>query len=89
MIAESDKKTIEEISKRYHATRVMLFGSSLSSSKESRDIDIAVEGVSSENFYRYYGDLIFALSKPVDIVDLSSASKFSRLIRQEGVFLYG
>lgn len=89
MIAESDKKTIEEISKRYRATRVMLFGSSLSSSKESHDIDIAVEGVSPKDFYRYYGDLIFALSKPIDIVDLSGTSKFSRLIRQEGVFLYG
>ncbi|MCK4946848.1 MAG: nucleotidyltransferase domain-containing protein [Candidatus Aureabacteria bacterium] len=89
MIVESDKKIIEEISKRYHATRVVLFGSSVSSSKESRDIDIAVEGVSSKDFYRYYGDLIFALSKPVDIVDLSSTSKFTRLIRHEGVFLYG
>ncbi len=89
MITESDKKTIEEISKRYHVKRVMIFGSSLSSSEESRDIDIAVEGIPSKDFYRYYGDLIFALSKPVDIVDLSGTSKFSKLIRQEGTFLYG
>ena len=41
------------------------------------------------DFYRYYGDLMFALSKPVDIIDLSVSSKFSSLIKQEGVFLYG
>ena len=89
MISEKDKQIIREISRKYQARRVLLFGSGLSPYKESRDIDIGVEGIQAGDFFRFYGDLIFALSKPVDVVDLSGDSKFIRLIRKEGVPLYG
>jgi len=89
MITESEKKTIREISERYAVKRVLLFGASLISGKESRDIDLAVEGISPVNFFRYYGDLMLGLSKPVDVIDLSGASKFTKMIRQEGILLYG
>jgi len=89
MITESEKRTIKEISKRYAVKRVLLFGSSLVSGRESRDIDLAVEGISPADFFRYYGDLIIGLSKPVDVIDLSGASKFTKMIRQEGILLYG
>ncbi len=89
MITEDDKKTIREISEKYHAKRVLLFGSGLDPERESRDIDIAVDGISPEDFYRYYGDLILSLSKPVDVIDISGTSKFIKLILQEGVLLYG
>lgn len=89
MISEADKKIIRDISGRYRAKRVLLFGSSLSPDRESRDIDIAVEGVSAADFFSFYGDLMLALSKPVDVVDLSVASKFIRIVREEGVPLYG
>lgn len=89
MITETDKKTIYEISKKYRAKRVLLFGSSLKPERESRDIDIAVEGIPPKDFYSYYGDLMLSLSKPVDIIDLSGTSKFIKLIIREGVLLYG
>lgn len=89
MITETDKKTIYEISKKYHAKRVLLFGSSLKPERESRDIDIAVEGIQPKDFYSYYGDLILSLSKPVDVVDILGTSKFIKLIRREGILLYG
>ena len=89
MLAENDKKIIREISKKYHAKRVLLFGSNLDTGKESRDIDIAVEGISPADFFRYYGELLFALSKPVDVIDLSGTSKFISLIKQEGMLIYG
>lgn len=89
MIIEADKKTIKEISEKYHVERVLLFGSSIDHSKESHDIDIAVEGVSPKDFFKYYGELMLRLSKPVDVVDLSSTSKFTKLIQQEGILLYG
>lgn len=89
MITEKDKKTIEEVSKKYSAKRVLLFGSSIDADRESRDIDIAVEGISPKDFFRYYGDLLFALSKPVDVIDLSGNSKFINLVKQDGVLLYG
>lgn len=89
MITETDKKTICEISKKYRAKRVLLFGSSLDAKKESRDIDIGVEGIPAKNFYSYYGELLLSLSKPVDIIDISKTSKFVSLILKEGVLLYG
>ncbi len=66
----------------------MLFGSSISRSREYRDIDIAVEGVKEREFYTFYGELLCALSKPVDVVDLSKKTRFVELILQEGVPLY-
>ena len=89
MITEKDKDTIQTLSRQYRVKRVLLFGSSTNPAKESQDIDVAVEGLASEDFFRFYGDLLLKLSKPVDLVDLSESSKFVRLILQEGVLLYG
>lgn len=89
MISETEKKIILEISKKYRAKRVLLFGSSLDSKNESHDIDIGVEGVPYENFFKYYGELILALSKPIDIIDLSGISKFIDMIKKEGILIYG
>ena len=88
MITDDDKRKIKEISKKYHIKRVFLFGSSLDAKRESRDIDIAIEGISPKKFFRYYGDLLFALSKSVDLVELSGASKIKQLIKKEGVLIY-
>lgn len=89
MIADTDKKIIRDISKQYHAKKVLLFGSSADPEKESRDIDIAVEGIPAKDFFKYYGDLIFSLSKPVDVIDIKGKSKFISLILREGKLLYG
>jgi len=89
MITEKDKASIRKISAKYHLKRVLLFGSSIDSSGEGRDIDLGVEGISPHDFFRFYGELMLVLSKPVDIVDLSERSKFARLIEEEGVLVYG
>ena len=89
MITEAEKKTIRNIAEKYHIKRVLLFGSSVCPARESNDIDIAIEGISPEIFFKFYGDLLFALPKPVDIIDLSKDSKFVQIILQEGVVLYG
>jgi predicted nucleotidyltransferase len=84
MISEADKEKIRDIARKYNARRVLLFGSSLSPDKESRDIDIAVEGILAKDFFRFYGDLMLTLSKPVDVIDLSVKSKFHQLVQEEG-----
>jgi predicted nucleotidyltransferase len=90
MISADDRKKIAVIAARYAAKRVLLFGSSASDTEsEPRDIDVAVEGVDPSQFFSFYGDLIFALSKPVDLVDLETRSKFTELISREGVPVYG
>ena len=88
MITDTDKKIIEQLARKYHAKRVVLFGSSLSSTQEYRDIDIAVEGIEGKDFYTFYGELLCALSKPVDIIDLSQKTRFIELILREGIPLY-
>lgn len=89
MISENDKKIIIEISKKYHVKQVLLFGSSLDPDRESRDIDIAIEGIQHRDFFNYYGDLLLKLSKPVDVIDLSDISKFTNLVKKEGIPIYG
>lgn len=89
MLTEQDKKIIQELSKKYHVKRVLLFGSSLDPAKESHDIDIAVEGIDPREFFKYYGDLMLKLSQPVDVIDLSETSKFVALVKKEGVPIYG
>lgn len=88
MITEIDKQTILRIARKYGVTKILLFGSSLSDMGEAHDIDLAVEGVADEDFFAFYGELICALSKPVDVVDLSRKTKFSELVQQEGLPLH-
>ena len=89
MISDADMQVIKRVSRKYGVARVLLFGSALDSTEESRDIDIAVDGIADSDFYAFYGDLLCALSKPVDVVDLSSKTRFSEMVRQEGVVLHG
>jgi predicted nucleotidyltransferase len=88
MITDTDKKIIEQTARKYHAKRVVLFGSSLSPAREYRDIDIAVEGIKEKDFYTFYGELLCALSKPIDIIDLSKKTRFVELVLREGIPLY-
>jgi predicted nucleotidyltransferase len=89
MITDKDRQTIREMAAKYGAKRVILFGSSLSQDEESRDIDIGVEGIQEKDFFTFYGELLYALSKPVDVIDLSRQSRFVELIKREGVPLHG
>ena len=89
MVSQNDIETIKQLSSKYNAQKVILFGSSLNPRQEGNDIDLAIEGVASKDYYRYCGELMMALTKPVDIVDLSVPCKFVDIILEEGVVLYG
>ena len=89
MISEKDKKIIINIAKKYKVKRIILFGSGIKRSGQNRDIDMAVEGVPDNLFFKFYSELIFNLSQPVDLVDLNKKSKFSEILLSEGFQLYG
>lgn len=89
MLKDTELKIIRDVSQQYHVRRVLLFGSSLEADDDTRDIDIAVEGVSPEAFFEYYGDLMMQLPRPVDVVDLSLPTKFNELVLRDGVPIYG
>ncbi len=87
MVQQSDRMKIRQLAEKYSVRRVLLFGSSVTED-DAGDIDLAVEGILPEQFFKFYSDLLWSLSKPVDLVDLAEKSLFSRLIEQEGKLLY-
>ena len=89
MISERDKAIISQCAKKYKVSSIYLFGSSLNRDSESNDIDLAVEGIRPNVFFKFYGELLRSLSKPVDLVDLSRKSLFNRIIEEKGVKIYG
>ena len=89
MIAEKDKTAITHLARQYGVQKVFLFGSSADPQKEARDIDLGVIGIEPRRFFEFYGDLLFSLSKPVDLIDLSKETRFSALVKREGIPIYG
>ena len=89
MITKKDKMTIIRFAKKYKVSSVYLFGSSLDASSNANDIDIAVKGIVPRRFFKFYGELLRNLSKPVDVVDLSDKSLFNEIVREKGVKIYG
>lgn len=88
MISAIDRKHIVELARKYGAKKVLLFGSAAARA-EARDIDLAVQGIQPSRFFRFYGELIYLLSKPVDVVDLDSDTPFAQMAAEEGVPVYG
>jgi predicted nucleotidyltransferase len=89
MVSDRDRATIALLARRYGATTVWLFGSNADQHKRGRDLDLAVEGVAPARFFQFVGDLMLALSKPVDVVALEGRSKLGALIRRDGIPVYG
>ncbi len=89
MIAKRDRDTITEIAREYRVGKIVLFGSSIAEGREPYDIDLGVKGIEPRLFFRFYGELMMRLTKPVDLVDLAFRSRFTELVERDGVVLYG
>jgi len=50
----------------------------------ARNIDIAVNGLPQEDFFRAYGQLPMKIDHRFDLVDLSNDAAFSRRLRESG-----
>jgi predicted nucleotidyltransferase len=88
MLSESDKTTIIRCAQKYNVSAIYLFGSSLEADAQARDIDLAVKGINTL-FFKFYGELMRHLSKPVDLVDLSHKTLFNELVEKRGAKIYG
>ena len=89
MISKREKESIIRCAEKYEVSSIYLFGSSLDRNSEYNDIDLAVKGIKPEVFFKFYGELLRSLSKPVDLVDLSKKSLFNQIIEEKGVKIYG
>ncbi|MBA7521645.1 hypothetical protein ES705_13756 [subsurface metagenome] len=88
MISEKDKATILKYAKKYNLSTVILFGSCLDR-EDPNDIDIGIKGIEPELFFKFYGELLLEITKPVDIVNLDKDNPFNKLVEKEGMSLYG
>ena len=89
MISNREKLKIIKVAMKYNPSSIYLFGSSLDENNRTRDIDLGVKGINPKLFFKFYGELIQTLSKPVDLVDLSKKSKFNKTVEKNGVKIYG
>ncbi len=77
-------ETIISLAQRYGATRLILFGSTLDTLAEARDLDLACDGVAGWQLYELAARLEEVLHTPVDLVPLTPASRFTRWIETQG-----
>ena len=87
MINQEEKDVIIHYAKKFGVVSIYLFGSS-STENEYNDIDLAVEGIKPEFFFKFYGKLLRNISKPIDLIDLSDKTNFNRLIEKRAVKIY-
>lgn len=88
MISKKDKDIILKYAKKYHAAKVILFGSAKDRA-DFNDIDIAVKGIKPASFFDFCWEVYRDLSKPVDVIDLDEKCLFTRLVEKDGLVLYG
>jgi len=84
------KDIAKQLVQDHGARRVILFGSVAKGQplRPDSDIDLAVEGMPSEAYYRLAGDLQTETGRPVDLVRLENVrSGLKRIIFLEGVIL--
>lgn len=88
MLTKKEQNIIRQCAKKYNASSVFLFGSSIARTTP-RDIDLAVKGVSPRSFFGFYADLFKYLPRPVDLVDLDEMdSYFMKRILEGGKIIY-
>lgn len=86
---EKELEKIIDISRKFGANKVVLFGSCLSDINSARDIDIAVSGVKAKDFFKFYGRLSMSVDDEVDLIDLDDTREHLRnRILSKGKLIY-
>lgn len=78
-------KAAAVILKEHGAREVYLFGSAaMGNMHEDSDIDMAVEGLPPEVFFKAMGQVHSTLGRPLDLIDLDEPNPFTRYLKKEG-----
>jgi predicted nucleotidyltransferase len=92
MLCDSSLNFIRATAEKYGASRVLLFGSCLSTPEdEVGDIDLAVEGLSSDDYHAFWDCLLWAeelKEKTVDMIRIEDNGFLVPIILDEGVEIY-
>lgn len=89
MISNEDKYRLLGIAKKYYLSKIYLCCSNLDTEREPKYIDLAVEGNPDSLFFKFFSELIFSLSKPVDLIDLKKKSRLNTMVKSERILLHG
>ncbi len=82
---EVDISLATKILKAAGATEVYIFGSAATDRmRPESDIDLAVRGLAPEIYFRVGGQVMLAVSRPVDILDLDSPTPFTEFLVRKG-----
>lgn len=86
---QEDIRKAISILKENGAKEVFIFGSIANGKfNENSDIDIAVKGISEENFYKVASILLFELENEFDLIDLDDKeNRFSQMLLNVGGLL--
>lgn len=84
------KKLSKILARDFGARRIVLMGSTLKPEKfrEDSDIDLAVEGIKDELFFKAYGTCLMKSQYPVDLIDAGNASEVMKKNISKGRMLY-
>jgi predicted nucleotidyltransferase len=71
--------------KEIGCAEIYIFGSiAKGTADDTSDLDIAVRGISPENFFKVYGHLLTILEREIDLVDLDLQKEFgSKLLKSK------
>lgn len=88
-LMDSARRIARKLGETYGVRKVFLFGSVKDDSLIPEDIDLAVEGLADENFYKAVFDVQGLAECRVDIVAVEDLSpRFRQLISETGELLY-
>ena len=86
-LSPEEEKAIFEVAEKFDVKRIWLFGSA-AEGDEYDDIDLIVEGVPPELFFKFYGRLGMALDKNVDLFDAAEDIPFIKRLPKTGTVIY-
>ena len=92
MLYDTSLEFIRTTAKEYGASRVLLFGSCLTMSEgEAGDIDLAVGGLSSDDYHDFWDRLLWAdelNGKTVDVIRIEDNGFLVPIVLDRGVEIY-
>ena len=91
-LSDKYKKELEKainLLKKEGCEEIYIFGSLADNDhKKSSDIDLAVKGCPSGEFFAILGKLMLELDVPVDLINLDKEDDFGKFLEREGELIY-
>ena len=88
MVQMEEIKQCEQVARKYGATKIILFGSTLEDMESAHDIDLICSGVSDGDFILMSSEMEELVSVPVDVFSTTPLTSFVDFNLKRGRVLY-